>query len=89
MMNYNEESFMNVGWGEDITILELAELIKEIVQFEGKFVFNTSQPDGTPRKLLDTSKINALGWKPKIALKDGITLAYKSFLSEMETANAH
>lgn len=72
MLHYNEESTINVGTGIEISIKELAETIKEKVGFKGELVFDTTKPDGTPRKLLDVSKINNLGWKHKIDLNDGI-----------------
>ena len=72
MLHYNEESTINVGTGIEISIKELAETIKEKVGFKGNLVFDTTKPDGTPRKLLDVSKINKLGWKHKIDLEDGI-----------------
>ena len=72
MLNYNEDSTINVGTGVEISIKELAETIKEKVGFKGELVFDTTKPDGTPRKLLDVSKINSLGWKHKIDLNDGI-----------------
>ena len=73
LQNYDEQGIVNIGWGEDLTIKELAELICSIVGYEGKLLFDTSKPDGTPRKLMDTSKLFQLGWKPKIKLVDGIT----------------
>ena len=72
MHNYNDTEFVNIGTGVDVTIKELAETIKEIVGFSGNLVFDDSKPDGTPRKLLDVSKINNLGWKYKVDLKNGI-----------------
>jgi GDP-L-fucose synthase len=72
MENYNEKETVNIGTGEDITIKQLAETIQKIVEFEGNLVFDASKPDGTPRKLLDVSKINTLGWKHKINLEEGI-----------------
>lgn len=72
MENYNEKETINIGTGEDITIKQLAETIQKIVKFEGNLVFDASKPDGTPRKLLDVSKINNLGWKHKINLNEGI-----------------
>ncbi|WP_264560052.1 GDP-L-fucose synthase [Flavobacterium sp. N2270] len=72
MHNYNDTEFVNIGTGLDVTIKELAETIKEIVGFSGNLVFDASKPDGTPRKLLDVSKINNLGWKYKVDLKNGI-----------------
>lgn len=72
MMNYNDGETINIGTGEDVTIKELAETIKEIVGFSGNLVFDATKPDGTPRKLLDVSKINNLGWKHEVSLKEGI-----------------
>ena len=72
MNTYDGDEFVNIGTGEDITILELAGLIKSLVGFSGNLEFDASKPDGTPRKLLDVSKINALGWKAKTQLKDGL-----------------
>ena len=77
MKNYNEEGLINIGVGEDLSIKELAEMIKEIVGYKGKIVFDASKPDGTPRKLMDVSKLSALGWKASTPLKDGITQVYK------------
>lgn len=78
MEHYSEEGPINVGVGNDLSIKELALLIQEIVGFEGKIVWDSSKPDGTPRKLMDVSKINNLGWKAKISLRDGITQVYQS-----------
>jgi len=84
MKNYNEEGLINIGIGEDLSIKELAELMKEITDFKGKIVFDPSKPDGTPRKLMDVSKLTTLGWKASIGLKDGITQVYREkFLSEV------
>jgi len=74
MKNYDGEQHVNVGTGVDVTIKELAETVKEMVGFTGQLVFNTEKPDGTPRKLLDVSKINNLGWKHKIELREGIKM---------------
>lgn len=82
MQNYNEPNLINVGTGEDLSIKELALLIKEIVGFEGELVFDSSKPDGTPRKLMDVSKLHGKGWKHKINLPDGIALAYQDFLEK-------
>jgi GDP-L-fucose synthase len=87
LMNLEEEKFrslltlhrsplINIGWGKDISIKELALLIKEIIGFEGEITFDTTKPDGTPRKLLDVSKISELGWRPKISLKEGLEGTY-------------
>ncbi len=80
MQTYNEKQFVNVGTGEDLTIKELAELIKNIVGFTGKIEWDTSKPDGTPRKLMDVSKVHSLGWKHETRLKEGIKKAYADFL---------
>ena len=79
MENYDGEEHVNIGTGKEVSIRELAELIKEVVGFEGELKFNTDKPDGTPRKLLDVSKLEGLGWKYKVELKDGIKSAYEWF----------
>lgn len=76
MKNYASEEIVNVGWGRDISIAELAETVRDVVGFEGEIVYDTSKPDGTPRKLLDTSRLTALGWTPSISLADGIRGTY-------------
>jgi GDP-L-fucose synthase len=75
---------INIGMGKDITIRELAELIKEVVGFDGEIVFDTNKPDGTPQKLLDTSRMDELGWKAKISLREGIEGTWKGFKRESE-----
>jgi GDP-L-fucose synthase len=77
MNHYNEPGLINVGMGTDVTIVELAHIIKEVTGYDGELVFNTEKPDGTPRKLMDSSKIHALGWRAKIDLKSGIEKVYK------------
>jgi GDP-L-fucose synthase len=77
MDNYNDELFVNVGSGTDISIKDLALLVKKIVGYEGELVFDTSKPDGTPRKLMDVSRINHLGWQHKISLEEGIEKVYE------------
>lgn len=72
MENYNNIAIVNIGRGEDISIIDLANLIEKILEFDCKIIFDNSKPDGTPRKLLDVSKINSIGWKAKISLEDGI-----------------
>ncbi len=79
MLNYNESSFLNIGFGDDVTIRELAEIVKEAVGFSGKIIFNASRPDGTPKKLMDSTRIHQLGWKPKINLREGIAATYKEY----------
>ncbi len=79
MENYNDSTLINIGTGEDVTIKELAELIQEIVGFEGELRFNTTKPDGTPRKLMDVTKLTNLGWKYKIKLEEGIATTYKLY----------
>lgn len=80
MQHYNEDQFINVGVGEDISIHDLAYLVREIIGYEGKLRFDTNKPDGTPRKLMDVTKLHALGWQHKTSLRDGIALAYQDFL---------
>lgn len=85
MCNYNEKQFLNIGTGDDLTILELAELIKKVTGFEGDIIWDSSKPDGTPRKLMDVSKAHALGWKHEVNLEAGIKKTYANFL-EAESA---
>jgi GDP-L-fucose synthase len=85
---YSGEEHLNVGTGEDISILEVAELIAQIVGWDGDFVLDESMPDGTPRKLLDISRLEALGWRASIDLGDGIRQTYQSFLAEHASAEA-
>lgn len=80
MDEYEDNEIINVGVGEDISIKELAELIKKVVGYNGELKFNTSKPDGTPRKLVDVTKISNLGWKAKISLEDGIRSSYQWFI---------
>ena len=80
MENYNESELVNIGTGEDVTIKNLAALVKQVIGFQGEIVWDTAKPDGTPRKLMDVSKLHGLGWHHKIALEDGIKLAYQDFL---------
>jgi len=79
MLNYEGEEWLNIGTGEDIAIADLAKMIKEVTGFEGELVFDSSKPDGTPRKLMDVSKINKSGWKHKIDLEEGVRSVYKEF----------
>lgn len=80
MQNYDEEGLVNIGTGEDLSIKELAFLIKDIVGYVGEVKFDSSKPDGTPRKLMDVSKLHSRGWKHTIELPEGIKLAYRDFL---------
>jgi GDP-L-fucose synthase len=79
MQHYNEKQFVNVGCGEDLSIKSLAEMIQSIVGFQGELIWNTEKPDGTPRKLMDVSKIKGLGWSPKINLAQGIAAVYSEY----------
>jgi len=79
MQHYNEKELINIGTGEDLTIAQLAEIIKNITGFKGSIVFDKTKPDGTPRKLMDVSKLHALGWRHSIELTEGIQLAYQDF----------
>lgn len=80
MENYNGEQHVNIGTGEEVSIRQLAETVKEVVGFEGELVFNTSMPDGTPRKLTTVDKLHKLGWKHRVSLNDGIRNAYEWFV---------
>ncbi len=86
MNNYDEKQFVNIGIGEDLSIKELAELIKDVIGYKGAISFDSSKPDGTPRKLMDVSKLHALGWKHKVNLREGIQLAYEDFLQKEASA---
>ena len=81
MENYDGEQHVNIGTGEEVSIRQLAETVKEVVGFEGELVFNTNMPDGTPRKLTVVDKLHGLGWKHKVSLNEGIKLAYDWFLN--------
>jgi GDP-L-fucose synthase len=84
MSHGTETELCNVGVGEDITIRQLAKLVMESVEFSGRMLFDPSKPDGTPRKLLDVSRLKALGWRPKTSLRHGIALSYRDFLAGYE-----
>lgn len=85
MKEYNEKSFINIGTGQEVSIKELANIIKKLVEYEGEIVWNTDMPDGTPRKLMDVGKLNKLGWKHTIDLETGIKKVY----SEYKTQNTN
>ena len=84
MEHYDGEPFVNVGYGSDVTIRELANTVKSAIGFEGEIVWDTTKPDGTPRKLMDSSRLLAMGWKPKVDLTTGIRLAYQDFLQRSD-----
>lgn len=83
MQSYSSDEIVNIGWGKDISIAELALLIKDIVGFDGDIEFDATKPDGTPRKLLDTGRLSALGWRPSISLADGIAETYEWYQQEL------
>lgn len=87
MNNYDEKQFVNIGIGEDLSIKDLAELIKDVIGYKGIISFDSSKPDGTPRKLMDVSKLHALGWKHQVNLREGIQLAYADFLEKEANAS--
>ena len=77
--NYDDENIVNIGWGEDVTIRELAEMVMSAIGYTGELTFDPTKPDGTPRKLLDVSRLHGLGWRPRISLKEGIAATYTWF----------
>jgi GDP-L-fucose synthase len=85
MQNYDGDGWVNVGWGRDETIAELADTLRRVIGFEGALRFDTSKPDGTPRKLLDTTRLTELGWSPKIGLETGIRSTYEWFLNHRDS----
>jgi GDP-L-fucose synthase len=85
MQNYSEPTLINIGTGEDVTIKQLAEAVSKVVGFSGDLVWDTSKPDGTPRKLMDVSKLHSYGWKHTIELEAGIGMAYQDFLEHHDT----
>jgi GDP-L-fucose synthase len=88
MQHYSDEAPINVGWGTDVSIAELAQLVAETVGFQGEIRFDRSKPDGTPRKLLDTTRLSALGWQPKITLAEGLASTYEWFCAHQEHLRA-
>ena len=80
MKTYNKRELINIGTGEDLSIAQLANTIKTVVGYGGNIVFDHSKPDGTPRKLMDVTKLHALGWQHRVSLEEGIHLAYQDFL---------
>lgn len=87
MLNYDEKEFVNVGYGSDITIGDLAKTVANIVGFTGNIVFDSSKPNGTPKKLMDSGRLFATGWKPKTDLQEGIEMAYADFLAKHSNKN--
>ena len=88
MESYDSPEIINVGWGEDVTIADLAAFVRDVVGFEGRIELDRSKPDGTPRKLMDVTKLTRLGWKPKISLADGIRSSYRWFLENAAASQA-
>ena len=88
MDHYSDDSHINVGTGVDLSIKELAESIRDVVNPSAQLVWDTSKPDGTPRKLLDVSRLRALGWEPSIELRDGLATTYRWFLDQIATEHA-
>lgn len=86
MRNYSSDEILNVGTGEDLSVREIAETVARVVGFEGALVFDSSRPDGAPRKLLDVSRINALGWRARIGLEDGVRSTYVWYLDHLRDA---
>jgi GDP-L-fucose synthase len=82
LKNYSDGQFINIGTGEDISIAEFAITVADVVGFRGQIVYDDSKPDGTPRKLLDVSRVSAMGWKPKVQLRVGLSKAYAHFLTK-------
>lgn len=80
LFNDHEPPLVNIGCGQDVTIAELARMVAEVVGFEGEVVFDAGKPDGTPQKLLEVSRMRDMGWRPNVALREGIGLAYGDFL---------
>lgn len=85
MQHYDEPEFINIGIGEDVTIKALAELIQQVVGYEGQIHWNSDKPDGTPRKLMDVGKLHGLGWKHSIEIEEGIQATYQDFLQKIES----
>jgi GDP-L-fucose synthase len=87
MKQYSEEQFINLGFGSEVSVRESAELVKRVVGFQGQILWDESKPDGTPRKLMDSSRLFALGWRPQIGFEEGLKLAYQDFLKRYSSAN--
>jgi GDP-L-fucose synthase len=85
MNGYDSDELLNVGWGEDVSIRELAQIVSEVVGFGGELRFDSSKPDGTPRKVLDVSRLQALGWRPRVPLREGVTSSYRWFVEHQDS----
>jgi GDP-L-fucose synthase len=83
MENYSGEQQINIGWGEDLTIAELATTVAEVVGYTGKFRYAAEKPDGVPQKVLDVSRLTAMGWQPRIALRQGLANTYKWYVEHV------
>ncbi|MCD6052481.1 MAG: GDP-L-fucose synthase, partial [Verrucomicrobia bacterium] len=83
MENYSEELFINVGSGKEITIRQLTELVAKVIGYQGEILWDTTKPDGAPRKLMDGSRLFALGWQPTIGMVEGVGLAYQDYLKKL------
>jgi GDP-L-fucose synthase len=81
LKNYSGSQFINIGFGEDMTIADFARTVADVVGFRGRIIYDTSKPDGAPRKLLDVSRLSAMGWKAKVSLREGLEKAYADFLT--------
>ena len=88
MKHYSGDGFLNVGTGEDVIIADFARLVAEVVGYSGEIAFDTTRPDGTPRKLLDVSKLAALGWRSQTPLRDGLKAAYADFVRRSDNGAA-
>jgi GDP-L-fucose synthase len=86
MQNYSSEEIINIGYGSDISVRELAETVRRIAGYDGGIVWDTTKPDGTPRKLMDSSRLLAMGWKPQVDLETGIRLTYEDFRKKFSRA---
>ena len=84
--NYSGEQHVNIGTGEEVTIKQLAETVQKVIGYDGKIVWNSSMPDGTPRKLTDVSKLHGIGWHHKVGLEEGVKLEYDWFVENIATA---
>jgi GDP-L-fucose synthase len=80
MERHTGNEIVNIGCGEDVSIAELVEVVREVVEYDGRIAYDTSKPDGTPRKWLDVSRLRGMGWAPRIALRDGVAETYASFM---------